>query len=98
MGGRGAGSLGRGQGGIQQARQLQKNLISAKAQETKAYTKFIEARGAERVTPSDRPDLKKQRREETNKAYEKYSKAKDKRVGIEKQLDKWKRRMKGGSK
>lgn len=89
MGGRGASS------GIliSELGSLRKSVTSAKRAESKAYTDFLKAQGAERMTPTERTDLRAKRREETTKAHEKYVSAEEKRIKLETQLDKIKKKI-----
>lgn len=89
MGGRGASS---GMS-ISELRSLKKSVTSAKRAESKAYTDFLKAKGAERMTPAERTDLRAKHREETTKAFEKYTNAEEKRIKLETQLDKIKKKI-----
>ena len=62
---------------------IQKKLTSAKSTESKAYKSFLRASGAYRAAPQA---IKAQKREEQNKAHEKYIDAQEKRVNIEEEL------------
>lgn len=97
MGGRGSSSRFTKPLSIQEVKQLTKNLTSAKTAETRAYKQYQLAMGAVHVTPDDKPDLLQARREAANKAHSKYVAAQEKRISIEKAIEKHRKSIKVNS-
>lgn len=72
---------------INKIKSLKKNLKSAKTAETKAYKAYVIAGGAERMSPN--ATIRSERRKATTKAFQKYTKAKDKVMKIKSQITRY---------